>query len=90
MAVSVTAQGHRDILGLWAGGEGGGDAKDWLRVLTELNNRGGQRRPDARLRQLKTCWKRYGEVQDSRPGLRRSLATAGDCLRLSRETASTS
>ncbi|MFI1184660.1 IS256 family transposase, partial [Streptomyces sp. NPDC020799] len=37
MALAVTAEGHRDILGLWAGGEG---AKHWLRVLTALKNRG--------------------------------------------------
>ncbi|SEE72395.1 Transposase (or an inactivated derivative) [Streptomyces sp. 2231.1] len=40
MALAVTAEGHRDILGLWAGGEGGEGAKHWLRVLTELKNRG--------------------------------------------------
>ncbi len=40
MALAVTAKGHRDILGLWAGGEGGEGAKHWLRVLTELKNRG--------------------------------------------------
>ncbi|MEU0663812.1 IS256 family transposase, partial [Streptomyces lavendulocolor] len=39
-ALAVTAEGHRDILGLWAGGEGGEGAKHWLRVLTELKNRG--------------------------------------------------
>jgi transposase-like protein len=42
MALAVTAEGHRDILGLWAGGEGGEGAKHWLRVLTELKNRGVQ------------------------------------------------
>ncbi|WP_435280159.1 IS256 family transposase, partial [Streptomyces sp. 1222.5] len=40
MALAVTAEGHRDILGLWAGSEGGEGAKHWLRVLTELKNRG--------------------------------------------------
>lgn len=40
MALAVTAEGRRDILGLWAGGEGGEGAKHWLRVLTELKNRG--------------------------------------------------
>lgn len=42
MALAVTAEGRRDILGLWAGGEGGEGAKHWLRVLTELKNRGVQ------------------------------------------------
>jgi putative transposase len=35
----VTADGERDILGLWAG-DGGEGAKYWLRVLTEIKNRG--------------------------------------------------
>ncbi|WP_199918003.1 transposase, partial [Streptomyces virginiae] len=39
MVLAVTAEGHRDFLGLRAGGEGGGGA-NWLRVLTVLRNRG--------------------------------------------------
>ncbi|WP_155053966.1 IS256 family transposase [Streptomyces blattellae] len=39
VARAVTAEGHRDILGLWAG-DGGEGAKHWLRVLSELKNRG--------------------------------------------------
>jgi putative transposase len=39
VALAVTADGGRDILGLWAG-DGGEGAKYWLRVLTELRNRG--------------------------------------------------
>lgn len=39
VALAVTAEGGRDILGLWAG-DGGEGAKYWLRVLTELRNRG--------------------------------------------------
>ncbi|MFD7656808.1 IS256 family transposase [Actinosynnema sp. NPDC059797] len=39
MALAVTCEGHRDILGLWAG-DGGEGAKYWLHVLTELRNRG--------------------------------------------------
>ena len=39
VALAVTAEGRRDILGLWAG-DGGEGAKHWLRVLTELKNRG--------------------------------------------------
>ncbi|MCZ9336518.1 transposase, partial [Streptomyces sp. TRM76130] len=35
----VTAEGHRDILGLWIG-DGGEGAKYWLQVLTEIKNRG--------------------------------------------------
>ena len=40
VALAVSADGGRDILGLWAG-DGGEGAKYWLRVLTELRNRGG-------------------------------------------------
>jgi putative transposase len=39
LAVAVTVEGTRDILGLWAG-DGGEGAKHWLHVLTELKNRG--------------------------------------------------
>jgi len=39
VAVGVTADGERDILGLWAG-EGGEGAKYWAHVLTEIKNRG--------------------------------------------------
>lgn len=39
VALAVTVDGHRDILGLWAG-DGGEGAKFWLQVLTELRNRG--------------------------------------------------
>ena len=41
VALGVTADGERDILGLWAGEHGDGEgAKFWLRVLSELKNRG--------------------------------------------------
>jgi transposase-like protein len=39
VALAVTVDGNRDILGLWAG-DGGEGAKHWLHVLTELKNRG--------------------------------------------------
>jgi len=39
LALAVTVDGTRDILGLWAG-DGGEGAKFWLHVLTELKNRG--------------------------------------------------
>lgn len=39
VVMAVTVDGHRDILGIWAG-DGGEGAKHWLRVLTELKNRG--------------------------------------------------
>ena len=39
VAIGVTTDGERDILGLWAG-DGGEGAKFWLAVLTEIKNRG--------------------------------------------------
>ncbi|MFD0851957.1 IS256 family transposase, partial [Actinomadura adrarensis] len=39
IALAVTVDGKRDILGLWAG-DGGEGAKYWLQVLTEIRNRG--------------------------------------------------
>ena len=38
-AIGVTVDGHKDVLGLWAG-TGGEGAKFWMSVLTELKNRG--------------------------------------------------
>jgi putative transposase len=41
LAMGVTVDGERDILGLWAGEHGDGEgAKFWLRVLAEIKNRG--------------------------------------------------
>src|SRR3989440_7587088 len=41
LALGVTVDGERDVLGLWAGEHGDGEgAKFWLRVLTEIKNRG--------------------------------------------------
>jgi transposase-like protein len=41
IALAVTVDGTRDVLGLWAGEHGDGEgAKYWLRVLTEIKNRG--------------------------------------------------
>jgi putative transposase len=39
VAMAVTVDDNRDILGIWAG-DGGEGAKHWLHVLTELKNRG--------------------------------------------------
>ena len=39
VALAVTVEGNRDILGLWCG-DGGEGAKYWLQVLTEIKNRG--------------------------------------------------
>jgi putative transposase len=41
LALGVTVDGERDILGLWAGEHGDGEgARYWLRVLSEIKNRG--------------------------------------------------
>lgn len=41
VALAVNCDGERDILGLWAGEHGDGEgAKYWLRVLSEIKNRG--------------------------------------------------
>lgn len=41
VAMAVTVDGERDILGMWAGEHGDGEgAKFWMRVLTEIKNRG--------------------------------------------------
>ena len=41
VAMAVTMDGERDVLGLWVG-NGGEGAKHWLGVLSELKNRGVQ------------------------------------------------
>ena len=38
-AISVTIDGRKDVLGLWAG-DGGEGARFWMSVLTDLKNRG--------------------------------------------------
>ncbi|MDX3434317.1 IS256 family transposase [Streptomyces sp. ME01-18a] len=38
VALAVTVEGRRDILGLWAG-DGGEGAKHWMHILTEIKNR---------------------------------------------------
>jgi putative transposase len=41
LALGVTVDGERDMLGLWAGEHGDGEgARFWLRVLSEIKNRG--------------------------------------------------
>src|SRR6202007_1841389 len=41
LALGAPAEGTRDVLGLWAGEHGDGEgAKFWLRVLSEIKNRG--------------------------------------------------
>jgi transposase-like protein len=41
VAMGITVDGDRDVLGLWAGPSGGGEgARAWLGMLTDLKNRG--------------------------------------------------
>jgi len=43
LALGVTADGEREVLGLWAGEHGDGEgAKYWMRVCSEIKNRGTQ------------------------------------------------
>ena len=49
-AIGVDLDGHKDILGMWAGDGDGESAKFWLAVLTELRNRGVPGRVLRRLR----------------------------------------
>lgn len=44
VALAVTTEGRREVLGLWAG-DGGEGAKHWLHILTEIKNRGVSARP---------------------------------------------
>lgn len=40
VAIGITVDGFRDVLGLWVGPTGGEGAKQWMNMLTDLRNRG--------------------------------------------------
>jgi transposase-like protein len=40
VAMGITLDGQRDVLGMWVGPSGGEGAKQWMNMLTELRNRG--------------------------------------------------
>lgn len=40
VAMGISLDGERDVLGLWVGPTGGEGAKQWMTMLTELRNRG--------------------------------------------------
>jgi len=40
VAMGITVDGERDVLGIWVGPSGGEGAKQWMGMLTELRNRG--------------------------------------------------
>ena len=74
LALGVTVDGERDVLGLWAGEHGDGEgAKYWLRVLSEIKNRG--------VRDVCMRWRRAerparggqrGLGEDDRPNMHRA------------------
>lgn len=40
VAIGISLDGQRDVLGLWIGPSGGEGAKQWMNMLTDLRNRG--------------------------------------------------
>lgn len=40
VAMGISVDGQRDVLGLWVGPTGGEGAKQWMNMLTDLRNRG--------------------------------------------------
>ncbi len=40
VAMGVTLDGYRDVLGMWVGPTGGEGAKQWMNMLSDLRNRG--------------------------------------------------
>jgi putative transposase len=40
VAMGISVDGDRDVLGMWVGPTGGEGAKQWMNMLTELRNRG--------------------------------------------------
>lgn len=40
VAMGISLDGERDVLGMWVGPTGGEGAKQWMNMLTELRNRG--------------------------------------------------
>ncbi len=73
VALAVTREGHRDILGLWAG-DGGEGAKYWLHVLTELPRRPGRVHGRVRRADRSAGRDHRGLASDDHPDLHCSLA----------------
>ena len=75
LALGVTVDGERDVLGLWAGEHGDGEgAKFWLRVLSEIKNRGVAGRVHAGLRRAQgpaRCGE-HGLGEDDRANMHRA------------------
>ncbi|WP_217711610.1 transposase [Actinomadura sp. NAK00032] len=75
VALAVTVEGTRDILGLWAGDGGGEGAKYWLQVLTELRNRGRGRRLHGGVRRTDRPAPTPSPTSGRRPLCRRASAS---------------
>jgi transposase-like protein len=85
VALAVTVDGTRDILGLWAGEHGDGEgAKYWPRVLSEIKNRGVGDVCIVVCDGLKGLPDAVGQVwpEDDRANVHRSLAARQLPLRL--------
>ncbi|MEO1057708.1 MAG: IS256 family transposase [Actinomycetota bacterium] len=72
VAIGVSLEGERDVLGMWIGPTGGEGAKRWMTMLTELRNRGLSERGSLQLAHRRTS------------GLRERVLTARLELRLAR------
>ena len=72
LALGVTLEGDRDVLGLWFQETEG--AKFWMQVLTELKQRGVQRHPDLLRRRAEGLPRgdRGDLPQDHRPNVHRA------------------
>ena len=91
VAIGVTVNGERDILGLWAG-DGGEGAKFWLAVLTEIKNRGVEDVLHPRLRRAQGPARRgdHDVAADDRADVRDAPAAQHVPLRLPRATGTSS
>jgi len=100
VALAVTCDGERDVLGLWAGEHGDGEgAKYWLKVLTEIKNRGvtdvctivcdGLKHLPAAVAQVwpqtivQACIVHYADIVVMPIGRRKSLRAAGSAWLMS-------
>ena len=75
VALAVTVDGTRDILGLWAAEHGDGEgAKYWLRVLSEIKNRGvAAAYPRGVVTVIPIRWYTLGALTEHQPALDANL-----------------
>ena len=75
LALGVTVDGERDVLGLWAGEHGDGEgAKYWLRVCSEIKNRRHQGRADGGLRRAERAARTRSMPCGRRPSCKHALS----------------